>query len=149
MSRSDSFYIKLHELIQRWETWLASVENQPRPDREEGFIQGFQAALDEIRVLYAQVYGLPQDTPLNDDAPDINIPHTPDREEPAWEYLYVTFEKTDTGEWMIDTINGVPSNHAHILGNFSDAVAHLRDQGNWRLTNVAQGIHVFRRPRTP
>ncbi|MFP4321725.1 MAG: hypothetical protein ACLFTK_04660 [Anaerolineales bacterium] len=148
MSRADTFYMKLHDLIDRWETWLQAVDDRPRPEREQGFIDGFQAAVNEVRTLYAQVYGLPLSEALGNDV-NLDIPPSdvPAAETPEWEYLYVTFQKDTKGAWIIDQINGVPSEDARVLGSFTDAVAHLRNQGNWRLTSVAQGIHVFRRPR--
>lgn len=156
MNQSTALDVLLLDLIHQWEAFMDEARRADSPSQyEQGFIEGFEAAFSEVRLLFAQVKGLPTHItslpPSADDA-ELDFALLPENEvldEPAWEYLYVRFEQTDDGHWHIRDINGIRQDDWQSMDSFNEAVQYLREQGGWRLTNFAKGIHVFRRAISP
>lgn len=146
---SEPVYNKLQALIDKWdhflEQHLQANNTHPLTEHERGFLEGFATATNELRTLVAQLQGV---TPKNRifDTQDIEISRSNEENPPEWEYIYVSFEETPDGIWRVNRVNGVEQPGWDDALSFNEAVRKLRDNGGWRLTNYAKGIHVFRRP---
>jgi len=133
MPKNEALPTLLRELLQEWEKHPVSGDDYAR-----GYSDGLAEAARGLRTALAQVNGL--------DAHPAALPLGEPESDAAWEYLYVTFHQADTGVWQLQTVNGVWDADWQDAPTFDEAVQRLRQDGGWRLTNFARGIHVFRRP---
>ena len=152
MKDSRALDMMLIDLLNRWEGFVDEARQRAatHSEYEQGFVEGFEAAFNEVRLLFAQVNGLPSQY-QDDSESDIDFVLRPDtpkvaQDAPLWEYLYVTFDQDATGYWHVRDVSGLHTPIQHPMPSFNEAVQFLREDGGWRLTNFAKGIHVFRRP---
>jgi hypothetical protein len=142
------------QLAQLWEQWASQVSQSPQVSpHDQGFAEGLAAASSELRILLAQLGGLPLPSPYELANGDIEMDfrpapdQIPEESESEWEYLYVTFEQTPQGDWLLKDMHGLWQPDWGNTPSFEQAIALLRERQGWRLTNFAKGIHVFRRAR--
>lgn len=152
MNPTLTLWDKVTGLIEAWEQLAVDLsQNTTVTEHDRGFAEGLAAASSELRILLAQLNGLPVPSPYELDNGDIEMDFRSDPNplspEPEWEYLYITFEQTANGDWMLKDMNGLWLPEWGNAPSFDQAVEQLRHRQGWRLVSFAKGIHVFRRSR--
>jgi hypothetical protein len=152
MNATLAIWGKVVALVDKLEQLASDLNQNPAASpHDQGFADGLAAASGELRILLAQFNGLPLPSPYELANGDIQMDFRPTEDEEEveleWEFLYVTFEQTQAGDWMLKDVNGLWHSNWGNAPSFGQAVEQLRNQEGWRLVSFAKGIHIFRRPQ--